>query len=309
MIRYANYQVYFQHWPPEQHGGQVAEQRKGHKDIDPKEPWLSSVYYHWWRYLSASETYRDICDTARTEDGRRSAKVLNSAYPDFGNVFEGNFWSWWWDRGWALFCEPQSYSIRKLDREGMRRWSSDLNAPDRLIVSLAVNGDHQRTVDEIKALLDELPQGNRSARGKKLSAALYQPSGKTDIPALQRYFKVWDKRRTDPDLEIYEITHKCGIEKTHMPTDDNWRKQASNDFYRLFNKADAIIKNAAYGVFPVTEELSMDAIAKIRRGQMALSRDRRSEIDARLFPNPFGQLKEYWAGAQITSGSLAQLNL
>lgn len=309
MIRYANHQVYFQHWPPEQHVGQVEDQRKGRKGIDPNEPWTASVYYHWWRFLSASPEYRDICKKAQTPDGRQSPEVRNSVYADFGDVFEGNFWSWWWTRGWALFCEPLSYSVRKLDREGQRRWPNDLQSPDRLVFSVAINGDYQRTADEIKAMLKELEVTNRGVRGKKVSGALYQPYGKPDIPALQRYFAVWDKRRTNAEMKPYKIMHDCGIEKTFLPEDANWKKDASDAFYRMHGKAVQIMKNAVRGIFPVGEELTEHEISRIRKAQLAASADRRREIEDDGWSDQFPQLREFWARAEITSGSLAQLKL
>lgn len=309
MIRYADYQVYFQHWPPEQHVGQVVDQRKGRKGIDPKEPWTASVYYSWWRYLSASSDYRDICEKANAPHGLESPEVRNSIYPDFGDVFAGNFWSWWWTRGWALFCEPLSYSVRKLDLEGQRRWPDDLRSPQRLILSVAVNGDYQRTADEIKALLKELEANDRGVRGKKASGALYQPYGKPDVPALQRYFAVWDKRRNNPNMETYRIMHECKIERVWLEGDTNWEKEASDAYYRMYGKAEQIIKNAVRGIFPVSEELTESEIMRIRKAQAVASAVRRHEIEEGGWLDQFPHLREYWAGQQITSGSLAQLSL
>lgn len=307
MIRYADYQVYFQHWPPEQHVGQVADQRKGRKGIDPEEPWTASVYHAWWRYLSASSEYRAICEKAKTPDGCQSPDVRNSVYADFGDVFEGNFWSWWWTRGWALFCEPLSYSVRKLDREGQRKWPNDLQSPDRLVLSVAVNGDYQRTADEIKAMLKELEATNRGERGKKASGALYQPYGKPDVPALQRYFAVWDKRRTNTEMKPHKIMHDCGIEKFWLEGDANWEKETNDAYYRMYGKAVQIISNAVRGVFPVSDELTQSEISRIRRAQLVASADRRREIEDSGWPDQFPQLREYWVGTEITSGSLAQL--
>lgn len=315
MIRYADYQVYFQHWPPEQHVGQVVDQRKGKKDgkggkvIDPNEPWKASVYHAWWRYLSASSEYRAICEKAKTPNGLQSPDVRNSVYADFGDVFAGNFWSWWWTRGWALFCEPLSYSVRKLDRDGQRRWPDDLHSPQRLILSVAANGDYQRTADEIKAMLKELEADNRNVRGKKASGALYQPYGKPDVPALQRYFAVWDKRRNNPKMKAFKIMYDCEIEKVWLEGDASWEKETNDAYYRMYGKAEQIIKNAVRGIFPVSEELTESEIMRIRRAQLVASADRRQEIEDGGWPDQFPHLREFWADQQITSGSLAQLNL
>lgn len=318
MITYDECHVYFQHWPPEQHPGQVVGQRKGHKDIDPDRPWLSSVYYYWWRFLSASKEYRTICEKAETVEGRNSVEVIESAYPDFGNVFEGNFWSWWWQRGWALFCEPMSYSIRKLARTYGTELPYEWDENERLILSVARNGDHQRTADEVKALLDGLESANpksKSNRGKKVSGALYQPQGRPDVPALERSFAVWNLYRANSNLptgesklKVYDIAYKCGLQKFYMPDDADWRREASDNAFRALKRAEIIISNVTRGVFFTKHELMPDIVRYIKDKQMKLSHKRREEIERRIYDNPFADLAIGWHGEQHVDASLAQLD-
>lgn len=309
VIRYADHRVYFQHWPPEQQVGQVDGQRLSHRDVDPDRPWLSSAYYWWWRFLSASKDYLRICEIAETTSGRNSPEVMQSAYPDFGNVFDGNFWSWWWERGWGLFCEPMSYSIRQLERNGGRTWPYEWDESERITLSIARHGDHQRTADEVRSLLERLDGEQPRGRHKKVSGALHQPACKPDIPALQRAFGVWDLHRTQDKLPLYEIAHRCQLERSSMPDDPSWRKDASDHAYRLLERANVIIKNVTRGVFFTKHELPLCSVKQIKQEQFALSRTRRDEMSSGRFPNPFANSAIASRMQQNIDPSLAQLNL
>ncbi|MCZ8324527.1 MAG: hypothetical protein O9283_04595 [Sphingomonadaceae bacterium] len=110
-------------------------------------------------------------------------------------------------------------------------------------------------------------------------------------------------------MKPYKVMHDCGIEPFWLEGDPNWEKETNNTYYRMYGKAVQIMKNAVRGVFPVGEELTESEISRIRRAQVTASVDRRREMQYGGLSDQFPQLREFWAAAEITSGSLAQLNL
>ena len=171
MIHYQEQAYWFQFWPPQ---GKAQPFEVYHKLSDKQvseHPWLSSPYYHWWRFLRESEAYEGHCIDGRLFD------VDDLVYRDFGDVHASDdFWTWWLTRGCELFCEPRSYSPHTVDQTNLDAMLQETRDGRRILLSLSLEGDIERTKAEVIDLLKRLG-GKEPSRSRKESMALYQIFG------------------------------------------------------------------------------------------------------------------------------------
>jgi hypothetical protein len=255
MIKYDKDIYYFQCVPPR------PDQKEASADIAKTkyakdDPLLASVYYHFWRYLRASPEYEEICKLVLTR--QQSSEVVDY----FGDLSaEGDFEQWWTKRGRDLFCEPRDLTIGRLDPESWPEKPDPIWLDGRLIVTLPIDGDTDRTIAEVRTLLSaSRTKDVKRARNKSL--ALFQPyTTKCDVEALDRIFRIWDFQRQNSTLALYDIAIKFGAKEPKIEAEMyDWRIARTHDISSDLQTARRLMKYAALGVFPVMSKAKADGV-------------------------------------------------
>lgn len=279
MIHYQEQAYFFQFWPPQ---GDAKPFDTIHMLTEAEvssHPWLSSPYFHFWRFLRESDTYKGLCI-----DGRLS-KVDDEVYRYFGDICASDdFWQWWRTCGCELFCEPRSHSPYTVDRVNVDDMLEDSENGQRVLVALSLEGDIDRTKLEIVDLLKRL-KGDTPSRTRNESAALFQLLGDPKPLALDKYYRVWRYKTDNPKMPNADIAFECGL-KTKKVTDPVDRTDVGNDVGRMFSKAQSIIKHIDKGVFPVLDKKAVERIPAHLDLQRTHSELRRQEIRSGKYPNP-----------------------
>ncbi len=279
MIHYQEQAYCFQFWPP-QGSSEPFDTIHGMSDDQVRDhPWLSSVYYHWWRFLRESDAYKDVCDEAFI------GNAVNGIYQDFGDLWESDdFWKWWLTCGCELFCEPRSYSPHTVDWGNVDEMLKASQSGQRILVSLSLEGDIDRTRQEIVDLLKRL-KGTQPRRTRNESHALFQPLGDPKPLALDKYYRVWRCHKDNPEMHYADIAFKCGL-KAKEVVDPADRIDVGNDVRRMIAKAKLIIEHIHQGVFPVLDKKAVERIPAHLTVQRDQSKLRRRERESGKYTNP-----------------------
>ena len=193
----------------------------------PKTAWESSVYYWWWAYLRQNEKYLECCKSGGKGE-------LAALYAKFSDVRGDDFRTWWKEpvegveRGAYLFAEPVTNSIRLLD-EGEK-------APPRaeaLTLTLPLNLPKKLLEQRFSEFLSTYHKGKRGVQLAKSSNAICRIKGQPNVPALALGLKVYELRRSAPDMALWEIGNRVPgvlraqkLKITDLPQDAVMKKKA-----------------------------------------------------------------------------------
>lgn len=245
--------LFFQYAPP------VLTVTRKQETVWPKRPHRNatgperSVYFHWWRFLRLNKDYIQTCENEG--DG-----PLADLYKDFGDIRNQNFVRWWLDGGRELFCEPPNEGVRVEPS-----WKKPNDLDNRLLVSLPFTGDVERTLSEIRHLLEG--SFDRLGIKKGPSQALYPVAARPNLSALHKYFKIHSLKLTQPDATNIEIYSQLnGLSPLEIPTDE--RNRISASISRDLTTANRLIHWVGKGIFPATS----DRIAE-KHQQMLIDRN------------------------------------
>ncbi len=215
-----------------------------------RKPYQNSVYYLWWEYLKRSEEYRKCCEA----NGKGKLKGL---YADFGDVFSCDFKTWWQtdDRGARLFGEEQLPQFRIIDPK-----VEIVPTRNSVYIQVPLDLPKRFLMREFQKILDENHTGKRGIRTNRNSTSLYPVTGHVDIDALQKCLSVYDMKKQNPKMKLWEVAQECRVVKpdSRIKAGDEklkgelLRKRliAANTVSRLLKKAKKIIVEVSNGRFP-----------------------------------------------------------
>lgn len=217
----------------------------------PSSAWQRSVYYWWFEYLRRHEGYARTC----RQGGRGQFSKL---YAHFGDVHAADFKSWWTtdNRGAELFAEPKS--VRELQLVNLEDLQGIAADPNVAYVQVPLNLPKRFLKQEFAKLLLKHHQGKRGVRHARSSNARYPVKGQPNIPALRITLQVYDLRKAEPDLKLWQIGERLRLfQFEQLPasgdspkTIANKRNIMASSVGRYLRKAQAMIDNAAMGIFP-----------------------------------------------------------
>lgn len=220
-----------------------------------------SPYRWWYETLRCSQDYWRMCQTG----GKSSDQRLRAVWDGFGDVFSGNFVTWWCNRGHQLFSEfrplPQ---IEVLNPRDLGRSSLDVGY---IWVSLPMMNPDKL----LKVQFNELLRQHRERTLLKSSSAF--PLAKTSrirIGVIEEALNVWLRRQSGARFDgnppnvrerettsLYELGARLGLSPQHKirPGESDaikrWKKQVMRQaVIRATARAQALIANAEIGVFP-----------------------------------------------------------
>jgi hypothetical protein len=235
--------VYFTYAPPMFHTNPKELTRWPNPPFRGAETWQNSVFYYWWLFLQENEDYRTTC-----QNGGRGPK--EELYQDFGDVHTGSFKDWWVNHGRELFREPPSEGVK------LARFTED--SSNRVAISVPMTGDLERTLAEIRAILQPAFQTFRLKVGP--SQAEYPVATKPVLSSLHRLYRIHRARIEHPELKLWEISEFLDLTTSTQP-----KETQSSNISRSLTLVDFLIKQVGNGLFPVMTETQLKAAEQIQR--------------------------------------------
>ena len=229
---------------------------------------ISSPYFWWWTYLRLSKDYWWTCQL----NGQANDARLRSMYRDFGNVFEMTFEQWWQRNGSDLFAERiKPPSVRELNPMRLRL-SPGMSS--HLLLEIPLHLTEATIVRQVKDLLRGHPKREVERRSSARRPLAKFTGIRKDL--LQIAHQTWQlhAESRDPDkihkigqvqgsLSLYQIGKQLRLVKTCMPVGtDNAERAAKRvngmkvAVTRMLKRAQALMDNAAVGVFPCMQPLA-----------------------------------------------------
>ena len=215
--------------------------------VKATEPFKNSVYYLWWEFLRRSDSYKKCC--ASGGKGK-----MSGLYEEFGDVFATDFKTWWKteERGARLFAERLPPKMMLIDV---------LPAPtvaDQVLVIQVPLALSKRTLTvEFQKILKDHHEGKRGRRNNVNSTARYPVTGHIDTDALQKCLRVYDMRKENPKMPLWQVCQNCkAIQRAALLNDSDTDAEKTakkfnltNTAARLIKRAELIIKNVEQGRF------------------------------------------------------------
>ena len=240
--------LYFRYAPPLTDLDEISDDDLPNRPYAQAKKYERSVYYYWWSYLRENEAYIACCEA----DG---AGAMGKLYADFGDVRGESFMDWWKGGARLLFCEPpeaEIISYPTLPREPI--------GEDRVLLSIPVTGDVDRTMAELRKTLQEAfafarrQRHQRNTASESFSLAAYPVFTKPVLTALHERLVVLRARKANPDASLYEIGIVTGVtDRTSGIRDDaDHRNRVTASVSRYIREARALVYNVGEGRFPDT---------------------------------------------------------
>jgi hypothetical protein len=248
----AGQMLYFRHAPPilERHIDLAAYPAKR-----PQPPyrdakgWHCSVYYFWWAFLKENVDFRSRrfagTDTAEGHVARH--------FRDVGTM---NFPNWWLAVGRFLFAEPRDESIR-VERPPVDPASLD----GRVLLSVPFNGDTERTLSELRAVLSSAFEAQGLTGGA--SRARFPVAQTTPLHALYRRYQVWCARRDNPKAPLHEVGLIAGLLPSGPLDIFDVSRSFSATTSRYLKEAAFIVEQVGRGLFPI---MNPQQLAQVQAG-------------------------------------------
>jgi hypothetical protein len=217
--------------------------------------WKESVYYLWWEFLRRHEGYEKTC-----RDGDKSGYA--ALYADFGDVHSVDFKTWWSEgnRGAKLFAEPPiPITVTTITPAEAATLPADLDPSAMLLVAIPLRLPKRFIETRLEAILKAAHTRKPGQRLHTESAAKYPITKQFAVHSLNAIMAVYDLRRSEPDLALWEIAQRLRIGTTLSGSElemkgtgaHTAKKQVmTSTISRMLKKAKSIIEGVGKGRFP-----------------------------------------------------------
>ena len=234
---------YFRYAPPLTKLDDTSDDRRPNPPYRNAPLYTHSVYYFWWLFIKEHEGYLACCASG----GKGEYAQL---YADFGDVRGDDFMAWWRSTGRDLFCEPPQPEIEVLTAD-----PKGFDFESRVLLSVPMTGDIQRTVAELRELL--LPTLKRmTTKDLRKSLARYQVASKPVLTSLYQHWLAWRARKEHPNASLHELADLAGIAADAGSDGKDRRSKMlkANKIKRYLSGSEELIKNVVLGKFPLFNE-------------------------------------------------------
>ncbi len=221
--------IYFIYAPPMTELDKIKERNLPKKGLSSVSKWDRSVFYYWWLFLKENAEYRQTCKNNGSGPKR-------SLFRDFGDIYASNFDEWWKAGGRDLFREPES--------EGVRLQVAGGYEENRVNISIPMTGDLERSLSEIRALLQPVLLSNRIVAGP--SKAMYPVASKPVLSSLDKIYSIYRVSKAEPEMRPWEL-----FEHLKLSTAVQSKESQSSTISRALKQASFLIEHVGDGFFPV----------------------------------------------------------
>lgn len=213
-----------------------------------------SPYFYWW-----------LAFTYAVENHAFVEHSDERVFADFGNIQRGDdkhlsFTQWWTERvskeerrGEFLFAEPLTGAKTHVI-ENVAQAENALQGSSNIVVSINI-GEQRRFIDaSIDRILRQYAsfEKGRNVKNPKRSNARYSLSKPIQIDAMARYFRIFELKNSEPELQNFEIFRLAKLKADKQPeeTIGDYRRRISTLVSREYGAAKRMVKNAGKGIFP-----------------------------------------------------------
>lgn len=212
-----------------------------------------SPYYWWYEYLKRHDEYRLCCE----KKGRGTYSWL---YKHFGNVHKFPFDEWWRGHKW-LFEEQKPFIIHHLMNKDEYEWC-DFETTMFLGVNLL--SSKRTLLKEFERLLKEFHPGDKGRPAWDNCTAEFPLCFRPNIPVLKKTLAVYDLKKSNPDLKLWQIGDRLKLNPNQMTTGKivagrstltDARRIMEATVSRYLKHAEILIHNTGEGEFPNQKNL------------------------------------------------------
>lgn len=240
--------LYFRYAPPLTDLDEISDDELPNRPYPHAKKFERSVYFYWWSFLRENAAYIACCEAG-------GEGPMSKLYADFGDVRGESFMDWWTGGARLLFCEPpeaEIISYTSLPREPV--------GEDRVLLSIPVTGDIDRTMAELRKMLQEAfayarrQRERRNTATESFSLAAYPVFTKPVLTALHERLVALRARNANPDASLYDIGIATGMadRTSGIPDDADHRNRVTASVSRYIREAKALVFNVGEGRFPDT---------------------------------------------------------
>jgi hypothetical protein len=238
--------LYFRCAPPLTDLDEISDDELPNRPYPQAKKHERSVYFYWWAYLRENEAYMACCDAGGTGP-------MSDLFADFGDVRGGSFMDWWMGGARLLFCEPPEAEIITYPTVPREYVSAD-----RVLLSVPVTGDIDRTMAELRKTLQEAfafarrQRQQQNTASESFSRARYPVFTKPVLTSLHERLITLRARNANPSATLYEIGKITGmVDRTSGEKNDaDHRNRVSASVSRYLREARALVHNVGEGRFP-----------------------------------------------------------
>ena len=207
-----------------------------------------SPFYWWIEYLKRNEDYRKTCE-------RRGVGKCRAVYQDFGVSMPSTSVTGGASEIEARSCSESPFGhLTSLGTSGHVEITSDV-----LVLRIPLSLSKKHIKNRLDQILKKVHGGKRGAPSVSKSTARYRVRARCDVRAMEIALTVFDERKANPTLALWEIGEKVGaitslssrLSGGDAPKIRAAKKNAlANVTLRYFKRAKAAIKNVGEGRFP-----------------------------------------------------------
>lgn len=162
--------------------------------------WECSAYYFWWAFLKRNAAYIKCCE-------RKGLGRYAQIYRDWGDIRDMEFKDWWFERGRALFSEPDPVAVH-LAEEG-----HFVSPGHYATVNVPLSQPFVRTISQLRKLITPLlkakQRGNYAKKAQ--SRAPYRIIKVHSLAPLHECLRVFDAVQANPGKSLAEIADIAGL--------------------------------------------------------------------------------------------------
>ena len=217
------------------------------------EKYKNTVYYYWWEFLRRNAEYERCCK-------KYGVGKFSALYDDFGDVFAGNFKTWWQadKRGARLFAEelPPEFKVMSVN-------DPPIDDPQVVYIQVPLSLPKRYLRNQFLSVIGDRHLGRAGRRNNAVSTARYPVSGHVDIDALDKCLRVYDMKANNPNMKLWEVAQECKVAKIKQFVKNdgsespqvisNKKLVLANTARRLLNRAEKMIENVGRGKFPLSK--------------------------------------------------------
>jgi hypothetical protein len=218
----------------------------------PPAKWQNNIYFYWWEFLRRNDRYMACCKSPVDSE-------YYHLFQDFGDVRSDDFESWWEHARHRRLFQPSERLQEEFQAvEPIMNPLTHVDLADENFLYLKVSLRYSKR--DLNRYFAEALERERDRHHFVSSAAppyenrqgvRYPVIGQPNIKSLMRLLEVYDFRRANPKMPLWQAALELGLFKMEQADSmKDWKNVAGSMVGRYLTKAKVIIENVGRGRFP-----------------------------------------------------------